>query len=93
MVKPGMRTSPLQPIVSRPAKAKHSLKSKLSTYSSNQAPVNIPGYVTSMYPGTDTATKRAMVASIERYLTTPAGQEYGMPTPAMCVHLFDGLLD
>lgn len=92
MVRPNMRTSPLQPIVSRPVRAKHSLKSKLSAFSSNQAPVSIPRYVTSMYPGTDLATKRAMVNAIERYLTTPEGIRHGMPSPVHCRNLFEGLV-
>lgn len=87
------RTSDTQTIPTRPARAKHSLKSKLSNYSSNQAPVSIPRYVTSMYPGTDMPTKRAMVNAVERYLATPDGIKYGMPTPSQCKILFDGLVD
>lgn len=87
------RTSPLQKIPTRPVRAKHSLKSKLSTYSSNKAPVNIPGYVTSMYPHADIATKRAMTNAIERYLETDNGKRYGMPSPVQCKQLFIGLID
>lgn len=92
MVRPNMRTSDAQPIVSRPAKAKHSLKSKLCDYSSNKAPVSIPRYVVSMYPGADLPTKRAMVNAVERYLQSPDGVRYGMPSPTQCKILFEGLI-
>lgn len=86
------RTSPLQAVPSRPVKAKHSLKSKLSEYSSNKAPVSIPRYVTRMYPEADRPTRRAMVNAIERYLATDAGRMYGTPSPTHCKILFDGLI-
>lgn len=85
------RTSPLQKVPSRPARAKHSLKSKLSAYAI-PGYNTIPGYVVSMHPGYDKATYRAMTNAIERYLATPTGQQYGMPTPTQCNILFEGLI-
>lgn len=75
------RTSPLQKVPTRPVRAKHSLKSKLSDYSSNKSPVSIPRYVTSVFPGTDLATKRAMVNAIERYMKE--NPNHGIPSPLM----------
>jgi hypothetical protein len=83
MVRPNMRTSPNQPILSRPIKAKHSLKSNLSDFSSNKSPVSIPRYITRTFPDHDVATRRAMVAAVERYLATDEGKRYGMPSETM----------
>lgn len=91
MVRANMRTSPNQPILSRPVRAKHSLKSKLSQYGS-KAPVNIPGYVLSVFPDADLPTRRAMVGAVERYLGTPEGQTHGMPSPAM-LRMKNGILE
>lgn len=91
MIRP--RTSPLQAIPTRPARAKHSLKSKLSEYSYNQSPVSIPRYVTRMHPDASLQTRKAMVNAIERYLATDTGKRYGMPTPTQCNILFEGLID
>jgi hypothetical protein len=85
------RISPLQKVPSRPARAKHSLKSKLSAYAI-PGYNTVPGYVNSMHPKADQQTKRAMGNAIERYLATPTGQQYGMPTPAQCNILFEGLI-
>jgi hypothetical protein len=87
-----MRTSPNQPIVSRGVRAKHSLKSKLSTYSSAQAPVSVPRYITAEFPGTPLNERRAMVAAVERYLASDDGKKYGMPSPAM-LHNPNGILE
>lgn len=100
--RPNSRTLPTQPIVSRPIKAKHALKSKLSDFSSNKAPVSIPKYVNSILatpPYNEIKygikTKKAMVNAIERYLNTPdihTGNLPEMPSPTQCKILFEGLM-
>lgn len=82
------RTSPLQKVPSRPARAKHSLKSKLSAYSIPGYDT-IPGYVNSMYPSVDLGTKRAMGNAIQRHIDSTGN----VPTVSMCKsHLFKGLV-
>lgn len=86
------RTLPTQKIPSRSARSKYIVQSRRSEFSIRGADT-LKGYVQSLYPESDRATKDAMVASIERYLKTEAGQINGIPSPTMCVHLFDGLID
>lgn len=85
------RISPLQPIPSRPAKAKHALKSNLSRYSIRGADT-IPGYIKLHFPKQTLATYRAMENAVYRYLDTPNGMQYGIPSPAMLKNLFEGLI-
>lgn len=84
------RTSPLQPIPSRAAKSKHALKSRNSAYATRGADT-IPGYVQAEFPTLPLPDKRAIANAIERYLKTPMGEEFGIPSPAM-LHNPNGIL-
>ena len=86
------RTSPLQKVPSRFARGKYALASRRSAYSIRGADT-IPGYVRSMFPKADMPTVKTMGMIIEKYLDSPTGQEYGMPTPNQCKILFEGLID
>lgn len=82
------RTSPLQAVPSRPAKAKHSLKSKLSAYAIPGYDT-IPGYVKSMHPTADVATQKAMVNAVKRHVDATGN----IPSVSMCNQfLFKGLI-
>lgn len=86
------RTSPLQKIPSRPARAKHSLKSKISSYSIRGADA-IPGYLAMNYPGQDADTYRAMHNALDIWMDTHP-EQVTVPTPAQLNHLgiFEGLI-
>lgn len=86
------RTSPLQPIPSRPARSKYALQSRRAEFA-NPGYDRIPGYVNATFPDQDTATKKAIVNVVERHF-----REHGtIPTPAMLFnrhnHLLDGLIE